>query len=99
MALDLTFRVDRALTSQMVLKGSVAIDGVSLTITELDADRFGVMLIPHTTDVTHLAALRPGSKVNIETDLVGKYVARMLGNPAPPGPSGDALLDLLRQEG
>jgi riboflavin synthase len=99
LAVDLSFRVDKALGAQMVPKGSVAIDGVSLTITELGAERFSVMLIPHTREVTHLPALRPGATVNIETDLIGKYVARMLGNAAPLAPSGDALLDLLRQEG
>lgn len=98
-AVDLSFRVEKALAAQMVPKGSVAVDGVSLTITELGPERFGVMLIPHTREVTHLISLKPGSKVNIETDLIGKYVVRMLGNAAPPAPSGDALLDLLRQEG
>jgi riboflavin synthase len=63
----------------MVEKGSVAVDGVSLTLIDVDADSFNVMLIPHTLSVTTLGATQVESLVNIETDLLAKYVERSLG--------------------
>jgi riboflavin synthase len=74
----LWFRVPAALATQMVSKGSVAVDGVSLTLVEVEAKRFSVALIPHTLAVTTLGALQPGSPVNIETDLLAKLVAKQL---------------------
>jgi riboflavin synthase len=62
----------------LVAKGSIAVDGVSLTIAGLDAAGFEVMLIPHTLEVTNLGRLRQGSAVNIEADVIGKYVLRSL---------------------
>jgi riboflavin synthase len=62
-----------------VEKGSVCIDGVSLTLTGVERDRFRVMLIPETQTATTLGAKRPGQRVNLEADLIGKYVARILG--------------------
>ncbi len=62
-----------------VEKGSVCIDGVSLTITLVDASSFGVMLIPETWERTGLRDKRPGSRVNLEADIIGKFVARMMG--------------------
>ena len=58
-------------------KGSVAIDGVSLTVNEVDATGFGVNIIPHTWDVTTLGALIPGAAVHIEIDMLARYVARL----------------------
>jgi riboflavin synthase len=60
----------------LVRKGSVAVDGISLTVAELAAGRFDVMIIPFTWAHTNLPALRPGTRVNLECDMVGKYVAR-----------------------
>jgi riboflavin synthase len=57
-------------------KGSIAIDGVSLTVNEVDGDRFGVALIPHTWTHTTLHRLRPGARVNLEIDLIARYAAR-----------------------
>ncbi|MBQ1541070.1 riboflavin synthase [Caulobacter sp. CCUG 60055] len=57
-------------------KGSVAIDGVSLTVNEVEGDEFGVNLIPHTWEVTTLGRLRAGAKVNLEIDVLARYVAR-----------------------
>ena len=74
------FRVPRELASQMVAKGSVAVDGISLTIVGVTEDRFSVALIPHTLDVTTLGSRKVGDAVNIETDVLGKYVQKMLGN-------------------
>jgi riboflavin synthase len=62
----------------LVAKGSVAVDGVSLTVAALDDSGFEVMLIPHTLEVTNLGRLEPGRAVNIETDVIGKYVLRSL---------------------
>ena len=59
-----------------VAKGSVAVDGVSLTVAAVERNQFGVMIIPFTWAHTNFASLRPGSRVNIECDIVGKYVAR-----------------------
>lgn len=68
-----------ALAPFFVEKGSVCIDGVSLTLTTVDASSFGVMLIPETWEKTSLSTKRPGSKVNLEADIVGKFVAKMIG--------------------
>ena len=62
----------------MAAKGSIAVDGVSLTLVDIESDRFSVALIPHTLAITTLGALQPGDEVNIETDLLAKYVARVL---------------------
>lgn len=72
------FRVPERLTRQMVPKGSVAVDGVSLTIVDVEQDRFSVALIPHTLQATTLGGRQQGDIVNIETDLVGKYLEKML---------------------
>lgn len=68
-----------ALAPFFVEKGSVCIDGVSLTLTHVDVASFGVMLIPETWTKTALSTKRPGSKVNLEADIVGKFVAKMIG--------------------
>ena len=73
------FRVPAALTRQMVPKGCIAVDGVSLTVVDVEAERFSVMLIPHTLSVTTLGVRRLGDGVNIETDLLAKYVQQQLG--------------------
>jgi riboflavin synthase len=74
----LWFRVPAALTRQMASKGSVAVDGVSLTLVDVEAERFSVALIPHTLAVTTLGRLQLGDAVNIETDILAKYVERQL---------------------
>jgi riboflavin synthase len=72
------FRVPAELTRQMASKGSVAIDGVSLTLVDVERERFSVALIPHTLQVTTLGRRQVGDRVNIETDLLAKYVERQL---------------------
>ena len=69
--------VPRELAVQMAGKGSIAVDGVSLTIVGSEADRFSIALIPFTLDVTTLGQLKPGDKVNLETDILAKYVQRL----------------------
>ncbi len=71
-------RVPGELTRQMASKGSVAIDGVSLTLVDVEDERFSVALIPHTLTVTTLGSLQAGDPVNLETDLLAKYVERQL---------------------
>ena len=69
--------VPRELSRFIAQKGSVAIDGVSLTVNEVAGTRFGVNIIPHTWDVTTLGQLKPGQAVHIEIDMLARYVARL----------------------
>jgi riboflavin synthase len=71
------FQVPRSLSVQMASKGSIAVDGVSLTIVDCEPDRFSVALIPYTLAVTTLGPLKIGGKVNLETDILAKYVQRL----------------------
>jgi riboflavin synthase len=71
-------RTPRALSRFIAAKGSICIDGVSLTVNRVDNDLFEVNLIPHTLEVTTLGRLAPGVRVNLEVDLVARYVARLL---------------------
>jgi riboflavin synthase len=74
----LTFQVPVALARFIAPKGSVALDGISLTVNEVDGTRFGVNIIPHTLKVTTFGRLKPGAKVNLEVDLMARYVARLV---------------------
>ncbi|MFO0013977.1 MAG: riboflavin synthase [Planctomycetota bacterium] len=74
----LHFRGPQALMRQMAGKGSVAVDGVSLTVVEADDSHFSIALIPHTLAVTTLGSLETGSRVHLESDILAKYVARQL---------------------
>jgi riboflavin synthase len=82
----------RSFTDWLVEKGSVAVDGVALTVVGLSEKGFDVALIPHTLEVTTLGSLAPGSVVNLEADVLGKYVRRYLARvgAAPPATSGGA---------
>ena len=75
---SMVFAVPPKLTRQMASKGSVAVDGVSLTLVDVDPNWFSVALIPHTLKHTTLGGLKVGEPVNIETDLLAKYVERQL---------------------
>ncbi len=74
----LTIRAPAAIAGYIAKKGSVTVDGVSLTVNRVDGADFAVNLIPHTVAVTTLKRLRPGSRVNLEIDLIARYVERML---------------------
>lgn len=74
----LWFAMPEALGRQMASKGSVAVDGVSLTLVDVERERFSVALIPHTLSMTTLGKLRVGDPVNLETDLLAKYVEKQL---------------------
>jgi riboflavin synthase len=71
------FKVPRPLARFIAVKGSVAVNGVSLTVNEVKDDMFGVNIIPHTASVTGFGAMKPGDKVNIEIDMLARYVARL----------------------
>jgi len=77
------FRVPETLIRQMAPKGSITVEGVSLTLVDVEADRFCVALIPHTLEVTTLGGLQPGDTVNLETDLLAKYVEQQLSAWSP----------------
>jgi riboflavin synthase len=72
------FQLPRRLSLQMASKGSIAVDGVSLTIVDSEPERFSVALIPYTLAVTTLGPLKAGDKVNLETDILAKYVERLV---------------------
>jgi riboflavin synthase len=73
------FKLDsKALASALVPKGSIAVDGISLTVVDVDGAKFSVSLIPHTLDMTSLGLKKKGDKVNIETDVLSKYVSKSL---------------------
>jgi len=74
---DLAVRMPAGMARLVVEKGSIAVDGVSLTAFGLDGDTFRVAVIPHTASVTTLGARRPGDRVNLEADMVAKHVARL----------------------
>ena len=78
-AIELTLKLPDELRGQVISQGSVAINGVSLTVMKQADDWFSVGLIPHTQTVTNLDQLRVGDLVNLETDVLGKYVAAQLG--------------------
>ncbi len=82
-ALVVDIQVEEILAAQMIQKGSVAVDGISLTINQCSSTGFQVSIIPHTGKVTTLMHKRPGDKVNIETDMLGKYVRKALTGMAP----------------
>ena len=65
----------------IIRKGSVALDGISLTVVDLNDDSFTVSLIPHTAKLTTLGFKRPGDKINLEGDLIGKYIERLVSLP------------------
>src|SRR5437763_14018654 len=86
------FSCPPTLAEQMVSKGSVAVDGISLTLVDVTSDHFSVALIPHTLAVTTLGFKQPGASVNLETDLLAKYVWKCLRG-------GGVTLDTLREAG
>jgi len=84
---------EQALAPLLIPQGSVAVDGVSLTVARLNSRDFEIMIIPHTLAATTLGSLAPGRRVNLEMDMIGKYVQRMLqvqGEPPPQVKRADA---------
>jgi len=92
---ELAFEAAPEILADIVPKGSVAVDGVSLTVARLDASGFAVAAIPHTLAATTLGGLAPGERVNVETDMLVKAVRRVVSG----GTGGDISLDFLREHG
>ena len=89
-----------ALLRHIVEKGSIAIDGISLTVAAVETDRFSVSVIPLTAAVTVLGRKRPGDIVNLETDLIGKYVEKLLRPTADSAPRNSSIsLEFLTENG
>ncbi|HXC89061.1 MAG TPA: riboflavin synthase [Stellaceae bacterium] len=85
-----TVRAPEALMRFVAPKGSVTLDGVSLTVNEVAGDRFGVNIIPHTLACTNFGDAQPGRQMNLEIDMIARYVARLLGAAAPAPAAGPA---------
>ncbi len=96
-----TINAGAALLRYIVEKGSITIDGISLTVAYVDARCFKVSIIPHTQQMTSLHQRRVGDIVNLETDIIGKYVEKLLGTtpPAPEKPSGGITEEFLSKYG
>ena len=89
-------RAKEEILGLIVEKGSITIDGISLTVAALGTDHFEVSIIPHTGQQTTLLTKKPGDKVNLENDIIGKYVRRLMGKD--PGKSG-ITMDFLAEHG
>ena len=83
----------------VVEKGSIAIDGISLTVARVDSETFSVSIIPHTQSNTILADRKVGDRVNLETDIIGKYVEKLLQPQETKKESGGVTMELLQQNG
>lgn len=90
-SVKLTLHVAHELARYIAVKGSVCLDGVSLTVNEVDGDRFGVNIVPHTLDATTLASLKVGDDTNLEVDLIARYLERLLAGDVADGVTFDAL--------
>lgn len=101
-ALEMVFSVPEALAPFLAPKGSITVDGTSLTVNGARGTRFDVVLVPITQGKTLLASRKPGAKVNLEVDVLAKYVARLLGRPGvdglEPGSEG-VTLAMLQKNG
>ena len=91
-AIIVTIGVPESLSRYMIPKGSVAIDGISLTINRLDKDSFDVSIIPHTAKLTTISFKKVGDSVNIETDMIGKYVERFVSGNKQSGVTMELLV-------
>ncbi len=93
-SITLTFRISEDLLPYVVEKGSVAIDGISLTVNECRENEFSVIIIPFTSEGTTIGRKRVGDKVNVETDIIGKYVQRFLSGQNREGRTSESGLDM-----
>lgn len=99
-AIIVSIKADASLLRYVVSKGSIAVDGASLTVVNVTADSLSVSLIPHTADLTTLGHKKEGEPVNLEVDIIGKYVERLLTHPLPKQTSSSKLTDeFLRNNG
>lgn len=93
------FRFARALGRYIAMKGSITVDGISLTVAGLGDDWFEVVIIPHTWRETRLSDLRIGSRVNLELDVLAKYVERLMLNQQAPTPESELTVEYLIEQG
>jgi riboflavin synthase len=84
--LRVTFEVPNRLAPFLAPKGSITVNGVSLTVNAVEATRFDVMLVPFTLDETTFGQMQPGARVNLEVDILAKYVASLMGKPGVDAP-------------
>lgn len=94
-ALRLTVEVPDAISRYIARKGSVCIDGVSLTVNEVSGNRFGVAIIPHTLEATIIGGYRKGTRVNIEVDMIARYLERLLATDE----DGGLTMEFLKAHG
>ena len=98
-AVVLTIGADAKILSGIVEKGSIAIDGTSLTVMDVGSEDFRVGIIPHTGGHTHLLRQTPGYCCNLETDILGKYIQKMMQPNERAAPQSTLTLDFLRENG
>ncbi len=94
-----SFRLPAEKCRYIIEKGSVAIDGISLTVNRVTSESFSINIIPHTAKMTTLAFRKPGDTVNIETDIIGKYVERLLSAAGSVKASGGISMQQLLENG
>ena len=92
-SVKVTFQVPREIARYIAQKGSICVSGVSLTVNNVEADRFDVFLVPHTREKTSLDALPVGARVNLEVDVLARYVARLLECGRSPSEDSSADAD------
>jgi len=97
-AIRFTFRLQADTLRYVVPKGSITIDGISLTVNEVTEETFSVAIIPHSLEQTTLRNLQVGGRVNIETDIIARYVEKLLGQ-APAAQGGSLTLEQLARNG
>ena len=90
------FSADPELMVLVAAKGSIAVDGISLTVVDVSDEAFTVWIVPHTESATNLSTLKPGDSVNLETDILAKYVARMVCRT---GEGGSVTMNKLQEAG
>ena len=90
-----TFEVKPEILKYIVKKGSIAVDGISLTVTGLNRSSFSVAIIPHTLRATNIGDKRIGNRVNLEVDIIGKYVEKFMNMQN----TGTGLIELLKEKG
>ncbi|MCI5504750.1 MAG: riboflavin synthase [Eubacterium sp.] len=99
-AVWITIETDASVLKYIVEKGSITIDGISLTVAEVDSRSFAVSVIPHTGVHTTLLEKKPGDTVNLETDMVGKYVEKLLGyKEQEQKPKSNITMEFLMEHG
>lgn len=98
-AVVITIKAPASITRYLIEKGSVAVDGISLTVVEVNNEQFSVSLIPHTARNTTLGYKQAGHTVNLEADIIGKYVEKFLGGRQEAGGESKVTLNFLAEHG